>query len=372
MKESATFLQILSNIVLWCIFYFSTKSVLRKPFVLSKNKVNFAYLLLIIFCLFPFFGGDYFHYKEIFFSVQKGWFAHLEPIYIWLIDTFGYSYECFRFIVWGSALFILFKAYNRLEVNPYLALFFFGSLYLLWFSYARASLAMAMLFLGLSYLAKPLKGKYIYSLILAFVFLVCALFFHRSAILGFICVLGSLFLKKPKRKTVILLSVLFPLLISLLAYFISYFMDMSLGDDAVVSEQHRNAYLNSEAQSGLSVGIGPYIGIFCTRFPLLLIGYAFIQCAFKGYFEYFTQSSVIVSSYAFLLILLALAFSFDLGFNTYVLYYRTLTFAMIPSVVFLIQLKELHILPTLYKYIYNITLFGVFYNLIYATYCTLV
>ena len=149
-------------------------------------------------------------------------------------------------------------------------------------------------------------------------------------------------------------------------------MSFDLGYDDYITGRQRDEYLLSESTGGLSEGLGPYIQTLLTRVPLFIIAFSYIYYAVKGYFKMFSRSSRIVSSYSFLTILLALAFLCDLGYNTYVIYYRTLTFAMIPSAVFLSEMKRLNYTPKLFNIIWGISVLGAFYTLIYSTYCTIV
>lgn len=371
MRESATFFEILFNIFLWGSLYLTLKPVLNIPYRLTIRKVYVAYLILLLFCLFPFFGGDYFHYINIFDEVKLGYYAHVEEFYLWLIKYCN-SYHLFRFCVWGLALFLTIKSFKRLDINYHLALFFFGVIYLPWFSYARASLAMASIFYGLSFIARPIDKRKFISLLVGFSFLFLSIIFHKTAVLGIVCALCSMFLKKANRKIIIILFIFFPIIVYILSFLINQFMNVDLGYDDFITGRQRDNYLTNATKTGLSMGVGPFIMVFFSRAPLFIVAFSYIYLVYKGYYKTFSDSVKIVSSYAFVLILLAIMFSLDLGYNTYVLYYRTLNFAHIPSAVFLAYIYSQKCIPRLFKFCYYSSLFGVIYTLIYSAYCTLI
>lgn len=369
-RESATFWEVVFDLSLWLAIYASLKPVLKAPYTILNRNQRWAYVFILLFCLFPFFGGDYFHYILNYDAAKSGGYAHIEDIYVWFIENWCTSYHMFRLGVWGTALLVLFTSYKYISNNIGLVLFFFGVLYLPWFSYARVSLAMALIFCGLCLCVKPINKLKKISFLFGLSIMLTSIAFHRSAFIGIVCALGSLFFGKPNRKTIIILSILFPLAIFVLTYALGLFMSLDLGYDDFISGRQRDDYLLDENTGGLAMGIGPFIMVFLTRAPMFIVAFAYIYYAFKGYFTDFTYSERIISSYSFLVILLALVFSFDLGFNTYSLYYRTLTFSHIPSAIFLSKIYLSGRSPRLYKWIYIPTIIGVLYTLVYSAYCT--
>lgn len=371
MRETATFSEALFNCIIWGLLCVLLFPVLKKPYILPKNKKYIVCFLLFVFCLYPFFAGDYFHYNVIYNETKQGFSRGLEDFYKWIILNICNSYTFFRIIVWGGALWLTLSAYKRIRPLDGLSITFFSLLYLPWFSYARVSLAMASIFMGLCLIVKPINRRHFLSYTLGLLIMCCSVFFHRTAIIGIIAAFGSFLLKNPNKKKLLIIMALFPLSILILKSLLSNFLTLDLDYDTYVTGQQRDLYLSSdETASGLSIGIGPYISVFLTRAPLFLIGFAYIYSIWKGVFCAFQKPVQIISSYAFIIILIALAFSFNLGVNTYVFYYRSLNFAMIPSAVFLAQLRYYGIMPTLYKWIYYSTLWGVVYTLVYSIYCS--
>ena len=371
LPDSATFIQVVFNLVLWVILFALMKPACAFPYSLNVQRRSIAIIGILLFCLFPYFGGDYFNYNEIFVYLKVGRDVSIEEVYKLIIKNCGYSYTFFRLIIWGVAVFFTLTAYKRLEVSFDLALFFFVAFYLPWFSYARVSLAMALIIFGLSLISRPIKRKKVLSVILGLLFIGCAEYFHRSAVIGITAALGSLFLINANKRIVLIVGVFFVFMIIALRYLIIYFLSLDLSYDTFISGEQRNYYLlDSNAGSGVE-GIGASIMNILTRLPLILVAFLYIIVVYKGFYRSLPISVRVISSYSFILIMIALGFSYNLGFNTYVLYYRTLNFAMIPSAVFLASLKENHIKSELFKIIYYLSLIGIVYTLVYTIYCTI-
>lgn len=360
------------NLALWGIILFTLYPTTKYPYRLLKSRKYIGLFFILLFCLYPFFGGDYFHYMETYSDAKlKGSYYHLEDVYVWIIQNLCNSYFQFRLIVWGCALLLIVVAYRRLETNSDLPLFYFGVFYLPWFSYARVSLAMALIFYGLSILVKPPKRFVVVGYVISLLALGSSLFFHRSAFIGIIASMGALFLRNPKKKTIFIIIAIFPVLMIILESLLNDFMSFDLGYDDYITGRLRDSYLTNENSTGLGIGIGPYISVFFTRAPLFVIAVTYVYCVIKGYFKELEKSNRIISSYAFLIVLISFIFFVNPAFNTYVLYYRTLFFAMIPSAVFLTQLKKSGKVPQLYKLVCGSTIFGVFYTLLYALYSSM-
>lgn len=372
MEESATFVQMFFNLILWMCIFLITQRAFRYPYINSKSNRITALLLILIFCLYPFFGGDYFHYKHMYNEYKMGGFIPLENIYKWIIEHIAFSYLFFRLLVWGTALAILVKAYKRLDVPFDLCLALFASMFLIWFSYARVSLAMAMILLGLALVVKPYKRLPFISFVFGLCIIFCAEFCHRSAIIGILAALGSLFLINADKKKIVLIGILFPLAIFLLTNILNEFMMLDLDYDSYVSINQRDGYLGDADAGRHTRGLGELISHFLTRTPIFLTAVLYVYLIFRGKFLQMPKTVRCISSYAFIIVLIALAFSFDLGYNTYVFYYRTLTFAMIPSAVFIASVKANRLENKLTNLIIVIGVLGVFYTLIYSTYCAIV
>lgn len=151
-------------------------------FLFRKNRQTFffTWLLILIFCLFAYWDTDYFTFRGIFYTSLADF---RDPFYYyWGLISFN-SYTVFRFYIWGLALLLLFKTSQHLKINRNTLAFVFPIFFLLLFSYARASLGMAMYFYGLSFLLVPKKNKTIISYIWGILFICFSYFGHRSMLL---------------------------------------------------------------------------------------------------------------------------------------------------------------------------------------------
>lgn len=366
--EKLTVGQSLFDLLLWGGIFITFFPALKPPYKLPRSRKYLGVSLLLLFCLFPFFGGDYFHYKEIYSEIKLGGFSHLEDVYYWLIRNVTDSYFEFRLIIWGIALLFTLWSFRRFHDDTDLPLFYFGVFYLPWFSYARVSLAMSMIFFGLSLLSHPIKRLKLGGYIVGIAFIGCSVFFHKSAIIGVVAALGALLFHTPKKRNIFLIAILFPVLLFLLGILLSTFMNMDLSVDDYVSSSQRDTYLEGESGGGISHGIGQYISTLFTRVPLFVIAGTYVYSVYKGYYSELDKYSKVASSYMFYVMLAATVFMFNQGYNTYTLYYRTLVFAMIPSSIFLSQIKVEGLAPRIYKMIFGMTIVGVVYTLLYSVY----
>lgn len=140
----------------------------------KQKKSTPIWGLICLFCVFAYWSTDYFTFQWIYYKELT--LSFRDPLYYYLKQlTFG-SYTIFRFIIWGSALIMVYYTFNLLRLNKRTAAFIFPFFFLLTFSYARASLAMACYFLGLVLM---LKTKRIVS-INGVLFIILSYFAHRS------------------------------------------------------------------------------------------------------------------------------------------------------------------------------------------------
>lgn len=365
LQESLTLWQGVFNIVLWGIIVWILSPALKYPYILSKAAKFWGIVFIVLFCLFPFWGGDYFHYKEYFYEIQRGGYSKMEEVYTWIIENFGYSYTFFRLIVWGGALFALFTAYKRVGNSFDLMLFYFGALFLPIFSYARVSVSIAFVMLGMSFVYKPIKHFRLGSILLGFAIVACSIFFHRSAVIGIAGFLATLLLIYNSKWKTILVVLLIPVFAYLASNLLNSFFDIDFSSADEQLNRRRDDYLSGTARYK---GIGERISSLLTYLPMYLSAVAYIIQVSKKHYNTFSISERGFASFVFALMLLALVFSIDLGYNTSVLYYRSIYFAMPANAVFLSVMTRNGYNKGLMKTILWIGLLSVAYNLLYATY----
>lgn len=166
------------------IIYYYGRYVSRALF--QDHKTNYilmfsAIVLIITACI----DTDWFHYQTMVheYDLLYGALNYGEPAYWGIVKLADKNYLLFRLIVWGSAFLMTTITFRRYKININTAVFFLVAVFLIKFNYARATLGMAIYFLGLSFLTIPLKKHRILSLLLAVIFLWGAYEFHHSMIL---------------------------------------------------------------------------------------------------------------------------------------------------------------------------------------------
>ena len=162
------------NLIMILIGYLIVFPALKYPYHLTKSRRLFAYCLIVFFCVFAFWGSDFFHiydnYKEL---VSSGW--ELEYIYHLIAkDIVPDNYFLWRLIVWGFATILIANTFKMVRVNQDLAVCFFLMIWILWFSYARVSLSMAMAFFGLAIISNSQSS--LFSWLYGLVFISASLF----------------------------------------------------------------------------------------------------------------------------------------------------------------------------------------------------
>ena len=185
-----------------------------------RIKVTIA--MCFVFCLFSFWGADWFGYLSYFIWAKSGGIEHvpMESFYLWLVDKVCTDYLQFRMIVWGLALGLFVFTLKRLQLNLGVALFFFCSIYLITFSYARASLAMSLLFAGYSLLWEHNKKAALKNRLIGLSLIGLSFFCHKSSVLGITAVVAAIIVKKWGRNWVILVLLAFPLLVFAMQFFL--------------------------------------------------------------------------------------------------------------------------------------------------------
>lgn len=350
------------NLLLYLLLYYLGHSSIKAGGVNIKD-FHFIIFLFVLFCAYPAWGGDYFHYRESFANVRKGFSTHMEDVYIFIIQNITSTYLQFRLIVWGGATFFLYQAYKRVEVDTRMAIVVFSLLFLTRFSYARVSLAMALAYCGLSMIkAGHSKG----GTLMGYAVLLSSFFFHKSALFGIAIVLLSILLSdRIGRKTLIIILALFPVLIMAARYFLSGFLLLESGDIELLNVEKGQQYLTEEvSKRGLAARLGDML--LKGTFYAILIEYIIIQ--FKGIYKSLPTSIKAFSTASFLTIVVSSLFIFDLGVETQVIYNRFIFFAMIPSACFIAYCLQAGLLKRWTKTVIVLGVCSVLFALLYSCY----
>lgn len=209
---------------------------------LNRNEPNYAsWFMIALFCIFACWSADYISLGESFLNMNIDT-EYKDFLYPYLSVISFKSYNLFRFFIWGTATFLVFKLAKEYKVKTNVMAFVFPIIFLLLFSYARASLAMALYFTGLTYL---LKRGVVKGFAPSIIFFIIAFAAHRSMLI-LIAITPLAFIKLTKQK----LFIIIPLMI-IASLSLNYFATSFLDSDTLQEESFQsfnksgNSYLNN-------------------------------------------------------------------------------------------------------------------------------
>ena len=355
------------NLCLILLMYALMKKALRPPYIALPTNRTLTVLLMFVFVLFSFWGRDWFGYLNEFEVLNYGGRTNIEEIYFWIVQNLCPTYLIFRLIIWGTSLCFLLHMFKRLSIPTHLAIFFFSTIFIIWFSYARVTAAMVLVYYGLTVLYKPYKNK-ILSILLGISAIGCAYFFHKSALFGIAAALLTILVNKFEKKTFIILLLCYPVLIYLAQSYLSDFLmaDMESEDGGFGANMAAGQrYLEKSANGH---GPGYLIQSFLEKSPHFLLAY--ISLLFIRSKNYLDASSDIKAfiRLQFFLVLLSSLFMFDLGANTGVIYTRFLRFAVIPSCIILTYFYSTRFKFKYTQIAYYLAFIGTIYAVVYSMY----
>lgn len=323
--------------------------------------------LLLMICLIPT-GGDYVHYEIVYKDFKSsGLTANLEDAYVPILQI-SWSYTIFRIIIWGGALGLVLFTFSRLGISLNTGLFFFASLFVCVFSYARVSLAMAFVITGYSFLIGSNQKSSIiivFRLLIGGAILYFSLFFHKS--IGFMVLCIPLSFLNLKPKGFILLTILFPVLV----YFANhYLLDLLYGLQFIEDEELiTDAIVTQSEGEKMVYGLGKTISQYLLYSPLYLLQLFFQYDINKGTIV-INRSQKRVLDFAFFIVYFSSVFAF-LDFGTRVFYYRFLFMAYLPTILACSSiLKSKMTYRTKYKLVMLIAIVAQVYSMAYDTYLT--
>lgn len=354
---------VFTNLVMIAFLYLYTRPAYHTG-VLSNKRRRTAIAMSLVFCLFSFWGKDWFGYQGYFLEIKSGFpVSSMEEFYNWLVATLCPNYIVFRFFVWGTALLLFYKTVKLLNLNCSVALFFFCSIYLIWFSYARASLAMSLMFYGCTiYNKHKLKNK-----LFGIVFIILSYYLHKSALFGIAIIFVVEAMKSNVKCTLYLSIVLFPLLVSFVSSNIGGYMDVLVADEDNMLNTYAmagNSYLTSDVGKN---GPGAILQAFLERFPYYMLAYSSFVLLLKrkSNIDYTIKPFFMILT---LLVIFSSVFAFDLGVNTSTLYGRFLRYAQIPSCIVLTYLYSNKLMPKMTRSVFCISVASTVYSLLYVMY----
>lgn len=356
--------------ILFDIFLFLTCLIKLYPAINDKSVSSFnikiCTLFSLLFFLFPFYGGDYYHYLEYYTKALSNPHLNssLEEIYSTIANnTFG-SYTLFRLIIWGSSMLLIIKTANGIGLPKPIFLLVLSCCFITVLAYARVTLSMALIFYGTYILATK---KNVLYLILGIGFICVSFFFHKSALFGIAMVVCVLICQRIGRTSYIIFLLSIPLVIGILSYFISDFLQTSIAEE-YINIDSAQGYLSSEKTEK---GMGALILNFLQRTPYYCLSLIFFLLVIRNKLSLLPKQLQLFGSLTFLITITASLYLIDMGLNTYVLYYRFLTFAAIPSVIFLSTLKLYKIYNRLTTLTFYMLVCSTAYSLLYTCYLSI-
>lgn len=317
---------------------------------------RFLFFGFLLFAITDFADGDYYHYWEYIQGLPSYFLSEdgLEIFYNWLILELNKNYLLFRICVWGSASVLYLLTIRRLGVNLNHCLFVMVVCFIMTFSYARATLAMALMFYGISLFLKPYnKFKLVWRSI-GLVAIICSTFFHRSMTTMIIIVALAYFIPLNKKITTILLCC-FPVIVVLMRIFLSDYILFYLDDE--VMTRKLTGYMEADRGTANWKGMIQQFFQYSTYYlPLILSSWKL---------EYQKQK-VICESYVYILykivfvtIIVATSMLFIVDGNE-VLFYRYIYMTMIPITILLTYLVDENILK--FNWLKIVTILGILYS----------
>lgn len=359
--------QVLLNILLLFFLFCLTYGAFRGR-IYSSRKNLLIIFVCYVFCLFSFWGTDWFGYLRYFELVKYGLSSNvpMEDFYLWLMGDVCSYYLQFRIIVWGLSLFFLFLTLRNLHLNIGLALFFFSLIYLIYFSYARVSLSITMMFYGYSCLWNAKGRTSLYKIIWAFFWILLSVYFHKSAPLGIATLFLALAVLKFGKKGPIIILVAFPMLYLIMSVFLNDYFQILQMDDGVLSEYANTGAIYFDMQN-TRLGISTIINRILERAPYYLLAYVSFKELFRPSIKHPNHIRAFFMA-EFLIVVFASIFLLDFGINTTTLYGRFLRFAQVPSVVVLTYLYQRSIISKSLKIAYEVGILNCLYTMSYSMY----
>lgn len=320
-------------VLYFCYLLFYYCRIVRKRPLVKYTTVHIFFCFLLI--LFAWIDSDWFHYEQLVwnYNLSPGAHNHGEEIYRFIIAGVDKNYFLFRVIVWGGALWCLIKSFKLCKIDVNVGLFVLMTVFLLRFSYSRATLGMAVYFLGLSLLLTKSNVWFGIRLLLALICFYLAYLFHNSLI-AVIALTVVIYL--PINKYGIILAII---LIPGIAYVLSSYLD-ELMMSAFVSN---NEYLQGRLLNNNAVvaekqnfwGLFFDIAGYATSYVPLIISAVIIN---KNR-ERIDKAYIRMLKLTFAIVIFSAAFIF-MPFDSLLYYYRYLFMAFIPTIIITVYLFQ--------------------------------
>lgn len=389
---------VFSNLMMVAFLILLGRKSLGEPYTLRPWRRYLMIFTMLVFCLFSFWGTDWFHYAEMYINLvyMDGFNTSLEGVYYLIANYLSPNYMVFRAIIWGSALYLLCLLFRHVSVRGDLLLVIFCALWLIDFGYGRIVLAYTMMYLGASVIMKPIRGKILLSIMIGGAMLVLSLFFHKTALFGFALIILALFPRLLNKRTFLLVLIVYPFILLLVQLLLMQFMDT-----AVDASEHSSSftvgqtYLNEDTRE---IGSAYLLQLIIRYLPYYMVGWIAYKTNLyqpeeetegDGESEKEEQAEVnkmadedeltsmsksapaeirFFARLTVYVVLVSTIFLFDLGANTLNLYMRFLMYAFIPACVVLAWAWQHSFCMRLVRLTFLVGVAGTFYALLYSFY----
>lgn len=375
--EKVTFIQCFSNVFIYLtiLYFLWPMAKINRVFTVADFRKRHKLILILgfIFCLFPYWAGDYINTGRDYRLAVQGQDSNWESIYFYLSNLMP-SYTFLRVAIWGTAFLLLNKfiqQFKEIDDRRYILLFFF-TLCLPNFSYLRSAISMVMICLGIILLIRIMdENKSIISIkpIFPLMIIAASFFFHKSAIFGIaiaIISLATIFVKNIK-----LLVVVFILLVPVVTQYandmIATFMMASNPFESSINIFAAKSYFD-DSMIVESNGTGMLIQNILSRAQYYLFLALYIIILLNDKYKALPRHIICFGNFAALTIVIATLTQLVLVVTTPVLFYRLLYFSMIPMVVFLAYCYKNKIYYKFTKSILYVATCGTLYTLLYSSY----
>ena len=241
---------------------------------------------------------------------------------------------------------------------------------MLWFSYARVSLAMAIAFWGFALIVCARTKWKSFYVIVGVIAILSSFFFHKSSIFLIVCCFVAFFPVFTK-KWLILLVIFLPVLLYYLHYNLGDILlsDIEVESNEVTSYIERGQdYLGSEKRFQ---GVGYLVGQLLERIPYYMLAITSLRLVVLHNVKIYPKSVVFFMRLLILIVFVASIFLLVGVMNTQFIYERFMRFSFIPACIVLAYCLENAIYPRWHNYVLCIAISGTAYQLIYMFYCSI-
>ena len=232
---------------------------------------SFWYRMLIITILFVTFGcvgGDFLHNQVIYdMNVRSDHPIHFENIYVLLIKGLPTNYYLWRFCVWGTAAFLLFKILDEIKSDLDFSFFVFTLMLMNHFPNLRQTLGFMMMFYGYVLMFRSAEDTMPQKLVVGIILLIFSTFFH-STILVFIILSLLLFIPGTKSLPIVIVSLIaFPFLYDITKELSTQFVGLVSSNDMM--QEKATKYIESSFR--VELNIRGFLKLFINRLPVLML-----------------------------------------------------------------------------------------------------